>query len=60
MPTMAASSRAWRLGTGIVLVTLGMLVLSIQVRNAHWDAASVGIAGMLVISGTAMIGFNRL
>ena len=58
-PTMMTGHKAWRLGTGIVLVILGALVLGIGVLNARFDAYAAFIVGINVVTGSAMIVFHR-
>jgi hypothetical protein len=61
MATLSAGQhKAWRLGTGITLLVLGLLVVGIGVAYARFDVYSAAIAGLNVITGAGMLVFHKL
>jgi len=59
-PISMTNQKAYRLGTGIVLVALGVVVLGVVVLHARFDAHAAFVIGVNVITGLAMIVFHRL
>lgn len=59
-PTTMSNQKAWRLGTGIALVILGIVVLSVGLISARVDGYAIFISATNVVTGGGMILFCRL